>query len=84
LSASRQPGAVPADEEKFEFMARPRVFISTDLRLTSEEKDDAQSLIRALMYQDKMNIVGISGTVSKNRNQDGRVADINKVADDHG
>ena len=43
-------------------MARPRVFISTDLRLASEEKDDAQSLIHALLYQDKMNIVGINGT----------------------
>ena len=65
-------------------MALPRVFISTDLLLSSEEKDDAQSLIHALMYQDKMNIVGISGTASKWNHQDGRVGDIDKVLDVYG
>jgi hypothetical protein len=62
-------------------MARPRVFISTDLRLSSEEKDDAQSLIHALLYQDKMNIVGIAGTASKWGHQDGLVGDIDKIID---
>jgi hypothetical protein len=57
-------------------MALPRVFISTDLKLTSEEKDDAQSLIHALMYQNKMNIVGIAGTASRWDHQNGRVTDI--------
>ena len=55
-------------------MSLPRVFISTDLRLSSEEKDDAQSLIHALMYQDEMNIVGIAGTASHHGHQDGLVA----------
>ncbi|MFD2227808.1 nucleoside hydrolase-like domain-containing protein, partial [Microvirga arabica] len=62
-------------------MAVPRVFISTDLRLSSEEKDDAQSLIHALLYQDKMNIVGIAGTASKWNHQDGLVGDIDKIID---
>jgi hypothetical protein len=62
-------------------MARPRVFISTDLRLSSEEKDDAQSLIHALLYQDKINIVGIAGTASKWGHQDGLVGDIDKIID---
>jgi hypothetical protein len=65
-------------------MALPRVFISTDLRLSSEEKDDAQSLIHALMYQDKMNIVGISGTASKWGHQDGLLSDIDKILDVYG
>jgi Protein of unknown function (DUF1593) len=65
-------------------MAKPRVFISTDLRLSSEEKDDAQSLIHALMYQDKMNIVGINATASRWGHQNGRVADIDKIIDVYG
>src|SRR5918994_1709719 len=65
-------------------MALPRVFISTDLKLTSEEKDDAQSLIHALLYQDKMNIVGIAGTASKWGHQNGRVADIDAIIDVYG
>jgi hypothetical protein len=65
-------------------MALPRVFISTDLKLTSEEKDDAQSLIHALMYQDKMNIVGIAGTASKWGIQNGLEADIDAVIDVYG
>ncbi|MGF7213488.1 hypothetical protein GGE65_008132 [Skermanella aerolata] len=65
-------------------MALPRVFISTDLKLTSEEKDDAQSLIHALMYQDKMNIVGISGTASRWGHQNGREVDIDTVIDVYG
>src|ERR671910_617840 len=60
---------------------RPRIFISTDLRLSSEEKDDAQSLIHALLYQDKMDIVGIAGTSSKWVHQDGLVGDIDKIID---
>jgi hypothetical protein len=65
-------------------MALPRVFISTDLRLSAEEKDDAQSLIHALLYQDKMNIVGIAGTASKWNAQDGLVGDIDTVIDVYG
>ena len=65
-------------------MAKPRVFISTDLKLTSEEKDDAQSLIHALLYQDKINIVGIAGTASKWGHQNGRVADIDAIIDVYG
>ena len=65
-------------------MAKPRVFISTDLKLTSEEKDDAQSLIHALLYQDKINIVGIAGTASKWGHQNGRVSDIDAVIDVYG
>jgi hypothetical protein len=62
-------------------MALPRVFISTDLRLSSEEQDDAQSLIHALLYQDKMNIVGHCGTASKWGHQNGRVGDIDTIID---
>ncbi len=62
-------------------MPLPRVFISTDLRLTSEEKDDAQSLIHALLYQDRMNIVGIAGTASRWGHQNGVVGDIDKILD---
>jgi hypothetical protein len=62
-------------------MALPRVFISTDLRLSSEEQDDAQSLIHALLYQDEMNIVGIAGTASQQGHQDGLVGDIDKIID---
>jgi Protein of unknown function (DUF1593)/Ca-dependent carbohydrate-binding module xylan-binding len=65
-------------------MGRARVFISTDLRLSSAEKDDAQSLIHALLYQDKMDIVGISGTASKWGHQNGRVEDIDKIIDIYG
>src|SRR5918994_5145412 len=65
-------------------MALPRVFISTDLRLSSEEKDDAQSLIHALLYQDKMNIVGIAGTASRWGHQNGLVGDIDKIIDVYG
>lgn len=32
-------------------MPLPRVLISTDLRLSSEEQDDAQLLIDALLHQ---------------------------------
>jgi hypothetical protein len=63
---------------------KPRVFISTDLRLSSEEKDDAQSLIHALMYQDKMDIVGIAGTASRWGHQNGLVGDIDKIIDIYG
>ena len=62
----------------------PRVFISTDLRLSSEEKDDAQSLIHALLYQDKMDIVGIAGTASRWGHQNGLVGDIDKIIDVYG
>lgn len=65
-------------------MALPRVFISTDLRLEAQEKDDVQSLVHALMYQDKMNIVGIAGTASKFNTQDGLVRDIDSVIDVYG
>jgi Protein of unknown function (DUF1593) len=65
-------------------MSRARVFISTDLRLSSEEKDDAQSLIHALLYQDKIDIVGIAGTASKWGHQNGRVSDIDKIIDVYG
>ena len=65
-------------------MALPRVFISTDLRLEAQEKDDVQSLVHALMYQDKMNIVGIAGTASKFNTQDGLVRDIDAVIDVYG
>jgi len=64
--------------------SRPRIFISTDLRLSSEEKDDAQSLIHALLYQDKMNIVGIAGTASRWGHQNGRVEDIDTIIDVYG
>jgi hypothetical protein len=65
-------------------MPLPRVFISTDLRLSANEKDDAQSLIHALLYQDEMNIVGIAGTASKWSAQDGLVGDIDTVIDVYG
>ncbi|MCE6957552.1 DUF1593 domain-containing protein [Cereibacter sphaeroides] len=65
-------------------MPLPRVFISTDLRLAAEEKDDSQSLIHALLYQDKMNIVGIAATPSKWNAQDGLVGDIDRIIDTYG
>jgi hypothetical protein len=52
-------------------MARPRVFISTDMQmitgvnLIDGDKDDVQSMVHALMYQDKINIVGISSSTSR-------------------
>lgn len=65
-------------------MPLPRVFISTDLLLSSEEKDDAQSLIHALLYQDRMNIVGIAASPSKWGIQNGRVGDIDTIIDAYG
>lgn len=65
-------------------MPLPRVFISTDLRLAAEEKDDSQSLIHALLYQDKMNIVGVAATPSKWNSQDGLVGDIDRIIDTYG
>jgi hypothetical protein len=52
-------------------MARPRVFISTDMQmitgvnLIDGDKDDVQSMVHALMYQDKINIVGIASSTSR-------------------
>ena len=60
-------------------MPLPRVFISTNLKIASVEKDDAQSLIPALLCQDKMDMVGISVTASKRGIQDGRVGDVKRI-----
>lgn len=54
-------------------MGKPRLFISTDMQMMSGvnhvagDKDDVQSLVHALMYQDKVNIVGIASTTSKHQ-----------------
>jgi hypothetical protein len=51
-------------------MARARVFITTDAQMMTGvnnidgDKDDIQSLVHALMYQDKLNIVGIASSTS--------------------
>lgn len=51
-------------------MANPRVFITTDLQMISGvnlidgDKDDVQSLIHSLLYQDKYDIVGIASSTS--------------------
>ncbi|MET0338389.1 MAG: nucleoside hydrolase-like domain-containing protein, partial [Caulobacter sp.] len=56
-----------------EIMARPRLFISTDLQMISGinningDKDDVQSLVHALMYQDKIDIVGIASSTSQHQ-----------------
>ncbi|WP_082594475.1 nucleoside hydrolase-like domain-containing protein [Sphingomonas sp. Root710] len=51
-------------------MANSRVFITTDLQMISGvnlidgDKDDVQSLIHSLLYQDKYEIVGIASSTS--------------------
>jgi Protein of unknown function (DUF1593)/Ca-dependent carbohydrate-binding module xylan-binding len=61
-------------------MAKPRVFISHDGWLGSAEKDDFQSLIHALMFQDRINIQGIAATGSRwGGNQ--KVADTHTILD---
>lgn len=60
-------------------MPLPRVFISADLKIDSVEKDDAQSLIPALLCQDKMDIAGISVTASKRGIQDDRGGDVKRI-----
>ncbi len=53
--------------------ARPRVFISTDMQMITGlnhidgDKDDVQSLVHALMYQDKINIVGLASSTSRHQ-----------------
>lgn len=61
--------------------ALAQIFISTDLKMDSVEKDDAQPLIRALLYQDKMDSVGISATAPKWDIQDCRVGDLRRIID---
>lgn len=68
--------AVTAKERGPQVSNRPRVFISHDGWLGSEEKDDFQSLIHVLMYQDKIDIQGIAATAS-------RWAGGQKIADTH-
>jgi hypothetical protein len=52
-------------------MSKPRVFISTDMQMLTGvnhidgDKDDVQSLVHALMYQDKINIVGIASSTAR-------------------
>lgn len=54
-------------------MSKVRLFISTDMQMISGvnhvngDKDDVQSLIHALMYQDKVDIVGIASSTSKHQ-----------------
>ena len=51
-------------------MSNPRVFITTDMQMISGvnlidgDKDDVQSMIHALLYQDKYEIVGIASSTS--------------------
>lgn len=51
-------------------MITPRIFITTDLQMISGvnnidgDKDDVQSLIHSLLYQDKYSIVGIASSTS--------------------
>lgn len=51
-------------------MADPRLFISTDMQMITGvnnvdgDKDDVQSLVHALLYQDKFDIVGIASSTS--------------------
>lgn len=54
-------------------MTRVRLFISTDMQMISGvnningDKDDVQSLVHALMYQDKVHLVGIASSTSKHQ-----------------
>jgi VCBS repeat-containing protein len=54
-------------------LSKTRLFISTDMQMitgvnhVNGDKDDVQSLIHALMYQDKINIVGIASSTSKHQ-----------------
>ncbi|WP_298724646.1 nucleoside hydrolase-like domain-containing protein [uncultured Ferrovibrio sp.] len=57
-------------------MAKPRVLISTDIG--GADPDDIQSMVHALLYSDKVNLVGLVSTPSKHG---GRASDINKVID---
>ncbi|MBO1909674.1 DUF1593 domain-containing protein [Microvirga sp. 3-52] len=51
--------------------SRPKVFISTDMQMITGvnnrngDKDDVQSLVHALMYQDKIDIRGIMSSTSR-------------------
>lgn len=51
-------------------MSDPRLFITTDMQMISGvnhidgDKDDVQSMIHALLYQDKYDIVGIASSTS--------------------
>ncbi|MBD8678338.1 nucleoside hydrolase-like domain-containing protein [Sphingomonas sp. CFBP 13720] len=54
-------------------MSKTRLFISTDMQMITGvnhrdgDKDDVQSLVHALMYQDKIDIVGIASSTSKHQ-----------------
>ncbi len=57
-------------------MAKPRVLISSDIG--GDDPDDIQSMVHALLYADKVNLVGL---VSSPTGMKGRAADIHKVID---
>jgi hypothetical protein len=52
-------------------MSKARLFISTDMQMITGinnidgDKDDVQSLVHALMYQDKIELVGIASSTSR-------------------
>lgn len=60
---------------------KPRVFISTDIG--GGDHDDDQSLVHALLYSDRMNIVGMSQTVAE-ATPGGRKSDILEVINAYG
>lgn len=70
-------------------MPAPRLFISTDMQMmsgvnhTAGDKDDVQSLIHALMYQDKLNIVGIASSTSHHQPGANSESFIHKVIDQY-
>ncbi|WP_316975577.1 nucleoside hydrolase-like domain-containing protein [Shumkonia mesophila] len=57
-------------------MAKPRVLISTDIG--GSDPDDIQSMVHALLYSDKVNLVGLVSSPTKHG---GRASDIHKVID---
>jgi Ca2+-binding RTX toxin-like protein len=57
---------------------QPKVIISTDIG--GNDKDDAQSLIHALLYADKMDYRGFIGTTSDARNIDS-ITPMNRIID---
>jgi Protein of unknown function (DUF1593) len=69
-SSASARSARPPDNRQERRWTRPRVFISTDMQMISGinhidgDKDDVQSLVHALMYQDRINIVGIASSTS--------------------
>lgn len=71
-------------------MSKVRLLISTDMQMISGvnhvdgDKDDVQSLVHALMYQDKVDIVGIISSTSNHQPGANDDVFIHRVIDEYG